>query len=98
MIKRIVKMSFHAQHISTFKSIFESNWKHIKHFEGCEHVELLQDENEPGVFFTYSLWHNQDALDKYRDSELFKRVWGSTKILFNAKPQAWSVKEVVFQE
>jgi heme-degrading monooxygenase HmoA len=95
MIKRLVKMSFQEEKIETFKTIFKNNWQYIKNFEGCSHVELLQDENNPHVFFTYSLWSSEEALNNYRASELFKNVWGSTKILFNDKPLAWTVKIVL---
>jgi heme oxygenase (mycobilin-producing) len=97
MIKRIVKMSFHPDSIEDFKKIFENNWQQIKGFEGCSHVELLQDENQPGIFFTYSLWQSEAHVNKYRGSELFAKVWGDTKKLFNAKPEAWSVKEITFK-
>ncbi len=95
MIKRIVKMSFKPEHINTFKTIFKNNWQHIKGFKGCQHVELLQDKNNPCVFFTYSLWDNEESIETYRNSELFNTVWAATKILFNDKPQAWSVAEVL---
>lgn len=96
MIKRIVKMSFKPEHVNDFKTIFENNWQKIKGFDGCSSVELLQDVNEPGIFFTYSLWQSEEHLNRYRNSELFNTVWGSTKILFNAKPEAWSVKQVLY--
>jgi len=96
MIKRIVKMSFHPEKVEDFKKIFETNWQRIKGFEGCSHVELLQDENAPNIFFTYSLWKSEAYLNAYRDSELFARVWGGTKLLFNDRPQAWTVKEIKF--
>lgn len=96
MIKRIVKLSFRPEKVEEFTAIFRNNWKSIKGFEGCSHVELLQDQVSPNIFFTYSLWQSQQHLDAYRDSELFARVWGSTKLLFNDKPQAWSVKELKF--
>lgn len=96
MIKRIVKMSFEPHKIDTFKAIFKSNSKHIKSFPGCSHVELLQDQNNPSIFFTYSLWENEDCVENYRQSELFTNVWAATKVLFNDKPQAWTVKEIDF--
>lgn len=96
MIKRIVKMSFKPESIEIFKTIFETNWQRIKSFEGCTHVELLQDENDPSIFFTYSLWQSEEHLNVYRNSDLFKNVWAGTKILFNAKPQAWTVKQLLF--
>ncbi len=96
MIKRIVKMSFQPDKVEDFKLIFKTNWKLIAGFEGCSHVELLQDKLQQNIFFTYSHWENEDHLNAYRDSELFKNVWSKTKVLFNEKPQAWSVDELKF--
>lgn len=96
MIKRIVKMSFAPEKVEEFKTIFKTNWKYIKGFEGCDHVELLQDTQNSGIFFTFSLWESEAHLDAYRHSELFAKVWGATKLLFNDKPQAWSVTELKF--
>ncbi|MDP1800521.1 MAG: antibiotic biosynthesis monooxygenase family protein [Bacteroidota bacterium] len=95
MIKRIVKMSFKTENIESFKTIFENNWQKIKGFDGCNSVELLQDINNPSIFFTYSFWQSEEHLNKYRNSDLFNTVWGATKILFNAKPEAWSVNSVL---
>lgn len=95
MIKRIVKMSFKPENVESFKTIFENNWQKIKGFEGCGSVELLQDVNDPSIFFTYSLWQSEEHLNNYRNSDLFNTVWSATKILFNAKPEAWSVKSVL---
>lgn len=96
MIKRIVKMSFQPDKVEDFKTIFKTNWKLIAGFNGCKHVELLQDKLHPNVFFTYSIWENEENLNAYRDSELFAKVWAGTKVLFNAKPEAWSVDELKF--
>ena len=98
MIKRIVKMSFETQHIDAFKNIFKNSRDAIKSFNGCEHLELLQDELHANIFFTYSIWQSEDHLNTYRQSELFERVWTSTKKLFNDKPQAWTVRLVSFSE
>lgn len=89
-------MSFSFDNIEEFKNIFESNWQKIKGFEGCSHVELLQDKNNPSIFFTYSLWQSEEHLNAYRHSELFEKVWAATKILFNNKPEAWTVNELKF--
>lgn len=96
MIKRIVKMSFQPDKVEDFKDIFKTNWKLIAGFKGCTHVELLQDKFQSNVFFTYSIWEHEDFLNAYRDSELFESVWSKTKVLFNEKPQAWSVDELKF--
>ena len=93
MIIRIVKMTFAPEHVSTFLDVFESSKERIRGFEGCNHLELLNDINQPNIYFTYSHWDSQEHLNAYRDSELFGDVWPRTKVLFSAKPEAWSVKQ-----
>lgn len=92
MIKRIVKLTFRAAEIETFRSNFEAVKDKIRAFEGCQHLELWQDQQDERVFFTYSFWESEAHLEVYRHSELFKATWAKTKILFDDKPLAWSVK------
>ncbi|MEM7163343.1 MAG: antibiotic biosynthesis monooxygenase family protein [Bacteroidota bacterium] len=92
MIRRIVKMSFQEDQIEQFIQNFENNKNSIRQFDGCHHLELWRDKNEENVFFTYSHWDDEDALNKYRNSELFEGIWSTTKKMFNAKPLAWSVE------
>jgi hypothetical protein len=92
MIKRIVKMTFHPDKTGDFLRVFSENRKRIAAAEGCTHLELWNDISNPSVFFTFSIWKEEKYLEQYRMSELFNTVWGKTKILFAAKPEAWSVK------
>jgi hypothetical protein len=94
MIKRIVKMTFQANKIEIFKVLFEARKEQIRGFNGCEYLELLQNVNQPNIFFTYSFWNSETDLNAYRDSELFKDTWAKTKVLFDEKPEAWSVDSV----
>ncbi|MES2764013.1 MAG: antibiotic biosynthesis monooxygenase family protein [Bacteroidota bacterium] len=94
MIKRFVKMTFQPENIERFKEIFNASKNLIAAMEGCNHVELLQDINNPAIFFTLSIWEDPKYLEAYRESELFAGVWAKTKILFDAKPEAWSVKQL----
>ena len=95
MFVRIVKMSFDSTKIKHFKSVFDTHKIAIRNFPGCQFLELYQDKNKPNIFFTYSYWNNETDLENYRTSELFKNVWSKTKVLFNDKPQAWSVDKIV---
>ncbi|MFL5752414.1 MAG: putative quinol monooxygenase [Bacteroidia bacterium] len=92
MITRFVKMNFQEEKVSEFLALFQANKHKIAGFEGCKSLELLNDVNEPTIFFTYSIWEKEEYLSKYRDSLLFTEIWGKTKILFKAKPEAWSLK------
>jgi heme-degrading monooxygenase HmoA len=88
-------MKFKPEHIPAFLENFEKNKEKIRGFEGCEHLQLLHDIDDPSIYFTYSFWHEQADLENYRKSELFKTVWSYTKTLFDAKPEAWSVEQAV---
>jgi hypothetical protein len=95
MFVRIVKMSFNAEKINTFKEIFQLKKKLIRASKGCSLLELYQDNKNPEIFFTYSYWETEQDLENYRNSDLFKNVWAKTKILFNDQPLAWSVNKIV---
>jgi len=95
MIIRLVKMSFAEENVPKFLANFNENKSHIRNFDGCILLELLNDKSNPNLFFTHSYWESESHLEVYRQSELFKKVWSKTKILFNAKPEAWSVDKIV---
>jgi len=95
MFVRIVKMSFHPEHIETFLSNFDEKKEYIRKSAGCRLLELYRGKQHSNIFFTYSYWDTEHDLENYRNSDLFKEVWAQTKILFNDKPEAWSVDKVV---
>ncbi len=94
MLIRIVKMTFAPEHIETFKELFDRQKQKIRAAEGCRRLELLQNQDLPEVFMTYSWWENPGCLENYRNSELFISTWAETKVLFAAKPEAWSMDRI----
>jgi quinol monooxygenase YgiN len=88
-------MNFDNDLIDKFLAVFNSNKNSIRNFPGCCFLELYQDKGNPNIFFTYSYWEDEADLENYRASDLFKNVWSETKVLFNNKPQAWSVDKIV---
>lgn len=91
MFTRIVKMEFKEETITAFLKHFETIKTQIRNFEGCHFLELYRDKRAPHIFFTYSKWESTQALDNYRNSNLFNEVWAQTKPKFSQKAQAWSV-------
>ncbi|MEX1189458.1 MAG: antibiotic biosynthesis monooxygenase family protein [Bacteroidia bacterium] len=73
-----------------FLEVFESSKAAIASFEGCLHLELLNDKSDSNRFFTYSHWESEKHLEDYRNSELFKNTWSKTKILFERRASASS--------
>lgn len=93
MIVRIVKMTFRPEEVPAFLSLFDERKELIRNFEGCSHLELWRETGKEHVFFTYSHWEGEAALDHYRFSGFFKDTWSRTKALFAEKPEAWSVEQ-----
>lgn len=94
MLVRIVKMGFYKQNIEVFLQNFDDTKTMIRGFDGCSFLELYRDKKDPSIFFTYSYWESEDALEKYRKSELFNSVWGKIKPLFSIRPEAWSIDKM----
>lgn len=90
MIHRIVTMTFREDEIDSFLEVFDASKNHIRNFPGCLGLTLLQTTNKPFQMSTFSIWENEEALDAYRHSDLFKGTWAKTKILFAEKPVAFS--------
>jgi autoinducer 2-degrading protein len=91
MFIRIVKMEFIEKEIPSFLANFELVKSKIRNFPGCIHLKLLRDKNDSTIFFTYSKWNAEASLEAYRNSDLFKGVWATTKTKFRSKAAAWSV-------
>ena len=96
MLIRIVKLTFKSEDIMKFEQIFKETKPYIQGFEGCISLELLQDKTNPKIFFTHSQWASEEHLNKYRNSDFFNNVWSKTKVLFDAKPEVWSVHKKHF--
>lgn len=94
MFVRIVKMSFQPEKVDEFMDIFTIKKEFIRNSPGCRLLELYRDKTTPSIFFTYSYWESEIDLENYRNSDLFKEVWATTKVLFNDKPEAWSVDKL----
>lgn len=94
MLVRIVKLCINPKDCDTFLANFEQQKSTIRSFNGCQFLELYQDKKYSNIFFTYSYWDDEIALNNYRHSELFKGIWAVTKPMFVSKPEAWSVNKL----
>jgi quinol monooxygenase YgiN len=90
MLIRIVRMTFTPDAVDTFLAQFDASAPKIRAFPGCHHLELWRDVDDPHVCTTHSHWENEAALDRYRNSDLFKSTWATVKPLFADRPTAQS--------
>ncbi len=95
MLIRIVRMHFTEAGVDEFLQIFHKNKEAIRNFEGCTHLQLLKDLNDPNTYTTLSYWSNEESLNRYRKSELFSNVWGRVKTLFSERSQAFSLTKFI---
>ena len=93
MITRIVRMHFKEERVGEFLHIFDRHKIAIRNVEGCTRLELHRDITHANVFTTLSEWQDPADLERYRNSDLFKKVWGQVKPLFSASPQAFSLEK-----
>ena len=95
MLKRIVKMEFEEKKLADFLASVAGKKEIILSFQGCEHLEFWQDQNDPCIIFTYSCWATKADLNAYRYSDFFKETWSFTKSCFRQKAKAWSMNEIL---
>jgi heme oxygenase (mycobilin-producing) len=95
MLIRIVRMHFTEAGVGEFLEIFRNNMETIRAFEGCEHLELMKDVDDPLTYTTLSYWKDSISLENYRKSDLFGGVWGSVKTLFSQRSQAFTLEKYI---
>jgi len=90
MLVRIVRMTFSPDTVDAFLDQFDDTAPQIRAVDGCTHLELWRDVDTPRVCTTYSHWISENALDRYRNSDLFRSTWSAVKPLFDGPPKAQS--------
>ena len=85
MLVRIVKLTFKKEELPAFFQEFETHKNTIASFPGCRGMKLLKGIDDPTVVMTYSHWDNKDALNNYRESDLFTGLWTKIKPMFANK-------------
>ncbi len=95
MFIRIVKLTLKEDRIKDFLDHFNSDKEKIRHYPGCQFLEVYQDKHQDNIFFTYSYWDEEQSLENYKKSELFGQIWPNVKAMFKERAEAWSVDKVV---
>ncbi len=88
-------MHFMESGVEEFLAIFDQHKVAIRNFQGCSHLQLLKDKDDPLSFSTLSHWDKAKSLENYRKSELFGQVWGRVKTLFSERSQAYSLEKFI---
>lgn len=86
-------MHFQAEKVEVFMHILKKVKLVLETFPGCMYLEILQDATDPNIYYTYSHWANETALENHRDSTFIQETWAHTKVLFTSKAQVFSLKK-----
>lgn len=90
---RLVKLTIDSNKKEAFLDSFNQFKDTISTYPGCKGMRLLMDKNDPQTVFTYSEWESDEALENYRNSELFTKVWPALKASFAGRTEVWSTEQ-----
>lgn len=93
LLRRIVRLEFDPARVAEFTVFFTQNRETIASFPGCVSLDLFRDAEAENVYYTFSLWESEAALEAYRHSDTFRNLWAFAKARFSGKPQAYSLLE-----
>jgi len=95
MLVRLVSLKVKPGQADAFREFFATIFDRVASSPGCLHLRLVQDADGGDDFFTISQWISTDALEAYRQSDFFKRVWPQVKTFLREKPWAQSFQVVL---
>lgn len=94
-IWRWVQMPIQAEHAAQAEAALLAQAPHTRAFPGCLALRLYREEGPEGpTFYSLSAWESLEALEKYRNSALFRAFWAKLKPLFREAAQAHTLTEI----
>lgn len=94
MIRRIVRLEFHPEKVGEFMEFFSKHRNTIASFPGIISLDIYKDASLDNVYYTFSIWESEAALEAYRESEIFNSLWSYAKQRFSGKPLAYSLADI----
>jgi len=90
MLVRIVQLEIQPELTQRFLELYSSHQEMIRGRQGCISLQLLQSDENPNHLATLSHWDGEEALNRYRNSDFFRKLWSEVKPLFPANAKAFS--------
>ena len=87
-------MEFKPEAVDPFKILFDQIKSKVASYKGCQQLSLLQVINDSNIIFTYSVWDDEEALERYRSSETFTHIWAETQKGFSKRAEAWTMNKL----
>ncbi|OFX61669.1 MAG: hypothetical protein A2046_04560 [Bacteroidetes bacterium GWA2_30_7] len=93
MIVRIVKMQVNESNKVLFKQTLKDYQPLLKKQKGCMQIDMLNDKKIKDIYYSYTIWDNEENLKKYKNSDFYKELSSKVLPLCEKEPQAWTVDE-----
>lgn len=93
MITRIIKLAT-KDTPEDFMEYMNEVIPEFSAMEGCQQVEVLRGKINEHIFFIYTIWKNNTALNKFRHSEFNQVFWNKLMEMSESRPQVWSVENI----
>lgn len=74
MIKLVAKGYYYEGKTNEAIKLYEELVKESRKEEGCIEYNLYQDKNDKSILTVFEKWENEEALEKHKNSEHFKRL------------------------
>ena len=90
VIVRYVELRIQIEKVEEVRQLLKAQAPLVRSQDGCFHLEINESIDEAGLFSTYSYWTGVDALNLYRQSDVFRDFWNRVKPLFRESAHARS--------
>ncbi|KYL33158.1 antibiotic biosynthesis monooxygenase [Pseudoalteromonas agarivorans] len=95
MITQIVKFEIKDEYIAQFKALLEEDKQGAKAETGLIEMRLYQDKNEPGVFFAYERFEDQNAVDYHGAQDYTQTLLSALPEISQSAPQVMLLEDTV---
>lgn len=92
MLWRWVEIRAYPERADIVCSLLAEQAEKVRSFSGCLFLSLYRGEDTD--FYSLSLWESAEALEAYRQSEVFKSFWSLIKKHFRAPAKAVSFEKI----
>ena len=94
MVIRIVSLKCKPEDIDAFRLFVRESSLRVRQSPGCLALQIVNDIADPTSFFTLSTWRDADALEAYRASPLFVKIWPRVKAFLCEAAWASTCQEI----
>ena len=75
MVVRLVSLRVHPDRQAELADVLATSYPQVRAVAGCRALYILQDNDDPLHYLTWSVWDAAADLDAYRGGPVYAVVW-----------------------